>query len=141
LIGYDDWKDNFSTLFINIDFPEDWTGVRFKSKWTKSNAMGLPAKNEPEALEKFARNPQFMIKPVEDTEIMFSLTQVGGRLPINGKYFNYPFSETLRYNNVSVWKLNEGETHLKSFDKDRIVFISPIRSEEENCGRLVLKGG
>jgi len=38
LISFNDWKDNFSTLFINIDFPEDWTGVRFKSKWTKSNA-------------------------------------------------------------------------------------------------------
>jgi len=46
LIGYEDWKDNFSTLFINIDFPEDWTGVRFKSAWTKSNSGGLPAKHE-----------------------------------------------------------------------------------------------
>ena len=31
LIHYDEWKDNFSTLFLNNDFPEDWTGVRFKS--------------------------------------------------------------------------------------------------------------
>jgi len=29
LIHYDDWKDNFSALFMNIDFPDDWTGVRF----------------------------------------------------------------------------------------------------------------
>jgi len=42
MMHYDDWRDNFSTLFLNIDFPEDWTGVRFKSKWTKSNAGGLP---------------------------------------------------------------------------------------------------
>jgi len=28
---YDDWRDQFSTLFLNLDFPEDWTGVRFKS--------------------------------------------------------------------------------------------------------------
>jgi hypothetical protein len=71
---YDDWKDNFSTLFINIDFPEDWTGVRFASKWTKSNAMGLPTTYTDEALEKYARNPQFLIAPHEDTEVMFSLT-------------------------------------------------------------------
>jgi len=109
---YDDWKDNFSTLFINIDFPEDWTGVRFSSKWTKSNAMGLPAKNESEQLERFAKNPQFMIAPAYDTEVMFSLTQVGGRLPVNGRYFTYPFAETLKYNNVSVWKLDKGETYL-----------------------------
>lgn len=35
LMHYSDWKDNFSTLFLNIDFPEDWTGVRFRSEWTK----------------------------------------------------------------------------------------------------------
>lgn len=43
LMLFEDWRDNFSTLFLNLDFPEDWTGVRFKSKWTKSNAAGLPA--------------------------------------------------------------------------------------------------
>ena len=31
---YEDFKDIFSCVFINIDFPEKWTGVRFKSKWT-----------------------------------------------------------------------------------------------------------
>ena len=34
MMHYSDWKDNFSTLFLNIDFPEDWTGVRFRSEWT-----------------------------------------------------------------------------------------------------------
>lgn len=29
LMHYDDWKEQFHTLFLNIDFPEDWTGVRF----------------------------------------------------------------------------------------------------------------
>jgi hypothetical protein len=28
---YEDWRDNFSTVFINVDFPEAWTGVRFKA--------------------------------------------------------------------------------------------------------------
>jgi hypothetical protein len=31
LIDFDDWKDLFTTLFINLDFPEKWTGVRFSS--------------------------------------------------------------------------------------------------------------
>jgi len=39
---YDDWKDNMSTLLLNIDFPEDWTGVRFESAWVKGNSGGLP---------------------------------------------------------------------------------------------------
>jgi len=42
LMHYDDWKDSFSSLFLNNDFPEDWTGVRFKSAWTPTNSGGLP---------------------------------------------------------------------------------------------------
>jgi len=30
---YNDWKENFSTLFLNLDFPDSWTGVRFSSGW------------------------------------------------------------------------------------------------------------
>jgi len=41
-MSYEDWRDNFSTLFLNNDFPEDWTGVRFKSAWTKVNSGGIP---------------------------------------------------------------------------------------------------
>lgn len=96
IMHYDDWKDNFSTLFLNIDFPEDWTGVRFRSKWTKSNSGGLPHKYVQDELERFATNPQFLIHPAYDTEVMFSLTQTGGRLPVEGQYFTYPFAETLR---------------------------------------------
>lgn len=46
LIHFSDWRDNFSTLFINNDFPEAWTGVRFKSAWTRSASGGLPRKYE-----------------------------------------------------------------------------------------------
>ncbi len=50
IIHYDDWKDNFSTLFLNLDFPDDWTGVRFKSAWTQSNSGGLPKSYTPDLL-------------------------------------------------------------------------------------------
>jgi hypothetical protein len=33
-MSFDDWKQTFSTIFVNIDFPDSWTGVRFKSAWT-----------------------------------------------------------------------------------------------------------
>jgi len=81
---YDDWQDQMSTLFLNNDFPEDWTGVRFKSKWTNSNSGGLPNVNQQDVKERFAKNPQFMIKPAYDCELMFSMTQTGGRLPKDG---------------------------------------------------------
>lgn len=83
-IHYDDWKDNFTALFVNIDFPENWTGLRFRSRWTKSNAGGLPKKNDPAHFERFAKNPQFLIKPEQDMQVFFSMAQVGGRLQVNG---------------------------------------------------------
>jgi hypothetical protein len=58
---YHDWRDNFSSLFINIDFPDKWTGVRFKSAWTESNSGGLPNSMDKDVLEKYAHNPQFLI--------------------------------------------------------------------------------
>jgi calpain len=51
LMSYDDWSENFHNLFINIDFPEDWTGVRFMSAWTKSNSGGIPHRADPTLFE------------------------------------------------------------------------------------------
>lgn len=83
-MAYDDWKDIFSTLFINLDFPEDWTGVRFDSAWGYNNSPGLPTTYTPDALAKYAENPQFLVRVAADTEMMFSMTQTGGRLPVKG---------------------------------------------------------
>ena len=150
---YNDWKDQFSTLFLNVDFPEVWTGVRFKSAWTTSNSAGLPAKYEQKHLERYAKNPQFLLKPLEDTEVMFSMQQTGGRLPLVSenneyKYSVYPFQEQLYYGNVSVFKLDnnnldyhDGSLYLKSFDKDNLVVCTPLKRERENTGRCKLKKG
>jgi len=57
MMHFSDWKENFSTLFLNIDFPEDWTGVRFRSEWTTSNSGGLPNSYTKDVLERYAKNP------------------------------------------------------------------------------------
>jgi len=138
-IHYDDWKDNFTALFVNIDFPENWTGLRFHSKWTKSNAGGLPKRYENDHLERFAKNPQFMISPEQDMEVFFSMAQIGGRLQSDSQYFTYPFSETIKYGAVSVFKLPKEEKYLSKFSKEDLVFMSPIKLEKENAGRCLLK--
>jgi hypothetical protein len=56
-------------------------------------------------LERYAQNPQFFVRPAYDTEIMISMTQTGGRLPVKGQYYDYPFAETLNYGAVGVFKL------------------------------------
>lgn len=144
LIHYRDWRDNFSSLFINNDFPEAWTGVRFQSAWTKSASGGLPLRYEATQLEKFAQNPQFLIKPVRDSEIMFSMCQPGGRLPpAKYQYSEYPYAETMNYACVSVFKLKSDQTGknriLNSFDRQQLVYLSPIKRERENAGRCELK--
>jgi len=72
---------------------------------------------------------------------MFSLAQLGGRLPVKGRYFKYPFSETLNYANVAVFEIPDGTRHLEAFDKNAITYLSPIKRERENSGRCELKGG
>jgi len=72
-------------------------------------------------------------------EIFFSMAQVGGRLPRDGQYFTYPFNETLRYGCVTVFKLPKDQECLTQFDKDNIVFMTPIKLEKENAGRCELK--
>ena len=57
---YEDFKDLFSTVFINIDFPEVWTGVRFKAEWHKDNSPGLPTSAK--GFKNYAENPQFFMK-------------------------------------------------------------------------------
>jgi hypothetical protein len=138
---YDDWQDQMSTLFLNNDFPEDWTGVRFKSKWTNSNSGGLPNVNQQDVKERFAKNPQFMIKPAYDCELMFSMTQTGGRLPKDGQYLEYPFAETLHYAAAGVFKLNQGQAYLPSFDAKALQLMTPVKRERENSGRLTLEAG
>ena len=60
---YSEWKDIFSTLFLNVDFPDEWTGVRFKSAWTASNSGGLPTSMKSEIRERYAKNPSSSSSP------------------------------------------------------------------------------
>lgn len=81
------------------------------------------------------------MQPANDTNIVLSLGQTGGRLPIDGKYFNYPFMETLNYTCAAVFELRDDEDYLTAFDKDRLLCITPICCELENTIRFSLKAG
>ena len=77
---------------------------------------------------------------------MVSMSQTGGRLPVKKgdgtiKYYDYPFKETLRYACLSIFKVNTDEPYLKKFDFDNLIYLSPVKRERENTGRIHLKGG
>jgi hypothetical protein len=149
LIRYREWRDIFSTLFINNDFADNWTGVRFNSSWTKFACGGIPHRATVPEFEKFANNPQFLIQPTKDSEIMLSLQQPGGRLPEirdsrdRKKYYEYPFAETLNYATVLIFRLpsNYNKRYIEKFEKKDLVYVSPIKRERENTGRVSLKEG
>jgi len=49
--------------------------------------------------------------------------------------------ETIKYACAGVFKLGKDEDYLKAFDKDSLEFMSPLKRERENVGRLNLKAG
>ena len=42
---------------------------------------------------------------------------------------------------MAVFKLEMGEKYLKAFDRHKIKFLSPVKRERENTGRVQLDGG
>jgi len=50
---YKDWRTLFSNLFICINFPVEWSGLRFKDSFKQALNYGPPKKNIEDSLEKY----------------------------------------------------------------------------------------
>lgn len=42
IINYSDWSTIYNKLYVTIDFPASWSGVRFKDSWKEKTSGGLP---------------------------------------------------------------------------------------------------
>jgi calpain-11 len=42
LMAYDDWGSIFNNMYVCVDFPDYWSGVRYNSEWDRSCAAGIP---------------------------------------------------------------------------------------------------
>jgi len=73
LMDYQSFRDVYNRLFVAIDFPEQWSAVRFHSKWTPTTCGGLPLEGTEEAMVRFAMNPQYLFCPINDCELFVSL--------------------------------------------------------------------
>ena len=74
-------------------------------------------------LERYAKNPQFFIRSANDCTLMFSMTQLGGRLPIISN------NEDKQYSLGCINLVESGNEilrmlHQKPFFKPNIQFIS-----------------
>ncbi len=42
LMTYEDWSSIFNNMYICVDFPENWNGIRYSSRWDISCSGGIP---------------------------------------------------------------------------------------------------
>jgi hypothetical protein len=73
LIDYQNFRDIFNRLFIAIDFPAIWNGIRFASEWTPDFCGGLPLEGTDAAMIRFSKNPQFLFAPTKDCTLFVSM--------------------------------------------------------------------
>ena len=130
LMCFSDWRYYFSNLFACLDFPDDWSGVRFFSEWTIQNSGGLPTRPTTEACREWAKNPQFNVelKPGRSCELFISLVQKDGRFISE---LEFPYEKYIRNANFVVMKAEEGEDYCDNFDPSQVLVMSVVKLHRE----------
>lgn len=72
-MNYTSWRDIYNSIFVCLDFPEDWNGLRFEHEWNVKNAGGTPAPMTDDNKRIWAKNPQFLFAPRKNVELFVSL--------------------------------------------------------------------
>jgi calpain len=88
LMRYSDWRKVYNNLFCCVKFPKEWSGKRFYEEWTEETAFGCPNKSDPNSMENWAKNPQFIVKidnkefnpGKKTTKIFIGLGQPDGKI-------------------------------------------------------------
>lgn len=44
LMEYNEWCEYYNNLFVCLNFPDEWAGIRFKGNWNEFNCGGTPTK-------------------------------------------------------------------------------------------------
>ena len=130
----------YNNLFLCIDFPDSWSGVRFVGNWTEQSAGGTPITGKKAACDLWAHNPQYIFDIKEhETNFFVSLGQPDGRL-VPGLV--YPFEENIHPVVFSVIWLDPDEEELTTFPiKGKKKKLSMIKEYREISMRMKLKKG
>ena len=143
-INFKSFRTVFDQIFIAQNFPDDWNCIRYASAWIEDEcAGGLPTEGTPDAMIRYASNPQFLIQPESDCEAFFSLGQHDGRLQReDGSYHKYPFKELLRACDLTIWQLGPNEKKLSKYDKTKLMVKSgpPVKSQAISLRAKLKKG-
>lgn len=143
-MNFKSFRTVFDRIFIAQNFPDEWWCIRYESEWIPDECSGgLPKEGTAAACLRYAENPQYMIQPTEtDCEIFVSLGQNDGRLKTeDGQFYQYPFKEALIAGDLTIWQLDDGETKLMKYQRDKILAKNgPVRASS-NAVRTKLKKG
>lgn len=149
LINYKNFRQIFNSLFVCIDFPNSWSGIRYTGNWDSKCAGGLPIPlSDANKRKSFAKNPQYCLeyktrkKDDEQMELFISLTQPDGRGEIiEGLPVAFPYKEVINPVIINVFKLGPSEAKLTEFDKTKLVGKSILKEHREISVRLKIDPG
>ena len=135
LMAYSDWREIFEHLYMCVDFPNNWSGMRVFDNWNHSNSGGLPMKKD--LYDDFALNPQYMMELSRPTEVFMSLGQKDGRL-VPGNRFPYP--EVIHPVCVLCIDAPDGQK-LITFEPPKVKAQSVVKEHRELSVRATLVAG
>jgi len=142
VINYASWRDIYNRLFVVNDFPDEWSAVRFHSRWTAQTSGGLPIEKTPEANRRFAKNPQFIFQADENCEMFVSLQQSDGReKSADGKYSKYPFQDRIVSTMLFLFELPPGHDRLHEYGKPQPLLKATPKVLHEISMRVELEAG
>jgi hypothetical protein len=144
LMCYSDFRNIFQNLFISVDFPVEWTGVRFQSCWDNTCSGGTPSPFKEPMLTQWASNPQYLleIKKVASAEVFISLAQPDGRARgSDGAYESFPFEGRIHPVCFCVMRPGTDEKMMAKFEKSKVHKVSVLKEHREVSLRMKLKKG
>ena len=82
-MSFDDWFDNFTHVFVAIDFPDEWEGQRLSASWD-------PELGGNRTVKTWSSNPKFSLTLDSPTEIFVGLSIEDTRLTHGMEYYKTP---------------------------------------------------
>ena len=73
LMNYLNWREVYNNMYICLDFPDNWSAIRYKAAWDATCSGGIPSPMNEENKKNWAKNPQYKFTAYKDFEMFISL--------------------------------------------------------------------
>jgi len=115
-MSFEDWLDNFTHIFVAVDFPEEWDKARASGAWDADLGGNRTVKT-------FSSNPKFRLKLEEDAAVFIGLSSPDSRLTHGVDYWRTPLQQMPM--SFDVLRCGEGDDagELAKNAKDREMIV------------------